>query len=161
MKKIAILMLSLCLLFAAVSCGKSVYRDDLAVSSLANHVMESLAKTDGYVVREKGLDSYFTTPEYVTEFAIRHAQDTNNIDEIGIWHVTDGNADAMKALLSGYLKESLEKNETFYNSYIPEETPKLRDAEVRVFGNYVAYAILSASDRSAFFSALETELSAD
>ncbi len=160
MKKLLATGMLVCLLAILVSCGGGSYRDDLSAASLADHAMSALSKTDGYVAREKGLDSYFATPDYVTEFAIRHAQDTNNIDEIGIWHVTDGNADAMKVLLTGYLGESLEKNETFYDSYIPEETPKLRDAEVRVYGNYVAYAILSASDRSAFFSAVESELSA-
>lgn len=158
MKKVFALLTALCLFLSLCSCKKDAYRNDVPVADLADTVMLRLSKTDGYVTREKGLDSYFATPDYATEFTIRHAADTNNIDEIGIWHVTDGNADAMKQLLTGYLSESFEKNETFYNSYIPEETPKLRDAEVRVFGNYVAYAILNSTDRNAFFSALSAEL---
>ena len=72
----------------------------------------------------------------------------------GFFHVTDGNADSMEALLKDYLTRSYEKNQSWYDSYIPKEIPKLRDAEVKVFGNYVIYTICSKEDRAAVFSAV-------
>ena len=51
-----------------------------------------------------------------------------------------------------------ERIETWYDSYIAQETPKLRDAEVKVFGNYAVYAIASKEDRAAFFDAVENAL---
>ena len=82
------------------------------------------------------------------------ATDGNNLDEIGIYQVTDGNANAMKTVLEDYLEDSLARNQSWYESYIPKEIPKLRDAEVKVFGNYVIYAICSKEDRAAVFSAV-------
>ena len=82
------------------------------------------------------------------------ATDGNNLDEIGIYQVTDGNANAMKTVLEDYLEDSLTRNQSWYESYIPKEIPKLRDAEVKVFGNYVIYAICSKEDRAAVFSAV-------
>ena len=64
----------------------------------------------------------------------------------------------MENHLVSYLSKSFEKNREFYDSYIPEETAKLRDAEVRRFGNYVAYAILDRDSKSRFFSAIEDKL---
>ena len=88
--------------------------------------------------------------------------ETENIDEFGVFHVTDGNADAMEALLrEKYLTPCYEKNREFYNSYIPNETSKLRDAKVKVFGNYVVYAIMSAQDRNTLFNAVRDELEMD
>ena len=42
--------------------------------------------------------------------------------------------------------------------YMPEEFPKLQNAETKTIGNYVMYAILSDSDKQAVFSAFEKTL---
>ena len=57
-----------------------------------------------------------------------------------------------------YLKEKYEDENAFIASYAPEELPKLKDAEVKVFGNYVVYAILSESDRATLFANVEEML---
>ena len=43
---------------------------------------------------------------------------------------------------------------------MPEERPKLDSAEIKVVGNYVMYAILSDSDKTAAFEAFEKVLQA-
>ena len=80
------------------------------------------------------------------------------MDEFGIFHVTDGNAEDLETELEDYLEESYEQNKDWYDSYMPEETPKLRDAQVKVFGNYVVYVILSEADCEAAFEAVEKAL---
>jgi len=58
-------------------------------------------------------------------------------------------------LLQGYLQKRYTENQEWYNSYMPTETPKLRDAEVRIYGNCVVYAVLSSEQRTAFFAECE------
>ncbi|MBQ5772489.1 MAG: DUF4358 domain-containing protein, partial [Clostridia bacterium] len=115
----------------------------------------AIGDPEDYSTAEEGyLDDYFTVPSYVTSYTLCFATDGNNLDEIGIYQVSDGNADAMKDVLEKYLDDSLAQNQTWYESYIPKEVPKLRDAEVKVFGNYVVFAICSKEDRAAVFSAV-------
>ena len=80
------------------------------------------------------------------------------IDEYGILH-TDIDIEGAERLIREYLARSYEENRAFYDSYIPAETPKLRDAQVRVYGDYVVYAILSPADRDRLFDRIEACLS--
>ncbi len=91
-----------------------------------------LTKCDGYVVR------------------------LNVVDEYGVFRAKD--ADSAKELekqAKDYLASRLE---TWMDEYMPEEKPKVENAECRVFGNYVVYAILSDANRSAAFKAVEAAL---
>ena len=162
MKRILITLLSVVLLLSLISCNTQKYRDDQAVAELAGKAVTALNDGVTYLPADSGyLSDYLTKPDYVTEEIIFFATETNNLNEFGIFHVQDGNAEAMKELLKGYLKQSLEKNQTWYDSYIPEETPKLRDAEVQVYGNYVVYAILGTDDRATLFDSIKDTLSTD
>ena len=156
MKRILIALLAITLLLCAVACTKTSYKNDVAVTSLADAAVTSLSDGKEYSTADSDfLDTYFAMPDYVTASVIRFSTDGNDLNEFGIYQVTEGNADAMKANLSEYLTEFYE----LYNAnYLPEETPKLRDAEVRVFGNYVAYAMLNDADRATFFDAVEKAL---
>ena len=155
---VCLLLLSLC---ALTACGAREYRDDVDVTALAERVTEALnKKTDlplRYAKDDTGfLSDYFKTPDYIADHAVLYAVSTNNLNEIGVWRVKEGHAAELAALLrTDYLKASLEKNSAWYDSYIPMETPKLRDAEVRVYGNYVVYAILNAEDREIAFETVE------
>lgn len=147
-----LLLTALSVAVFAVSCGDD-YRDDLSTAKLADEVIVALDDGVTYLsAREGYLDDYLTIPADVTDYRIFIAQNGNaNINEIGIFRL-DGKADGFAEELKTYLAESYRDNKEFYNGYIPEETPKLRDAEVRVYGNYAVYAILSADDRETVFS---------
>ena len=158
MKKLLLILLSL-LLLALSACSNPSYANDVPLDTLATTIEESVATKRDYTTADHGaLDDYFQTPDYVTDSRIRFSTEAKNLDEYGIFHVTDGNAAAMARLLQDYLDRSYEENRTWYDSYMPEETPKLRDAEVRVFGNYVVYAVYSAADKDALFNALHEAL---
>lgn len=153
--RILILCLALLLVLPLASCKQESYRNDLTVDALTTPATSAIGTPADYTAAAEGyLDDYFATPDYVSAYKICFATDGNNLDEFGIYQVSEGNADAMKSILEKYLSDSLEKNQTWYDSYIPAETPKLRDAEVKVFGNYVVYAICDKNDRSALFSAI-------
>ena len=161
MKRILLPLLALALMLSLLACSSTQYADDVKADDLSQSIEGALPSEALYSTAQEGsLDDYFTMPDYVTESVIRFSTNAKNIDEYGIFHVTDGNAAAMQALLRDYLKRLYEENQVWYDSYIPEETPKLRDAEVRVFGNYVIYAVYSASDKAILFEAVKSSLAA-
>ena len=78
---------------------------------------------------------------------------------MGVLHAPDRNsAKKLCALTEEYLKALYDDKRAFIESYAPNEIPKLEDAEARIYGNYVAYAILSDSDRELFFDTVEKTL---
>ena len=150
------LFLSLCTL---ASCrSKPAYLDSFSVDELAESAQRKLTDTQFVQADKDYLDDYITLPESLSEFCVYFSANGNVLDEFGIWRVPTEQTDEVRSLLQKYLSEALTRNRTFYDSYIPKETPKLRDAEVRVYGNYVAYAILGGEERAAFFGKLEERL---
>ena len=160
MKKILCFALALMLLALPLTACSKKYADDVSVGDLSDAVFEVLSgELSDYSTADKGyLDDYMTIPDYVTEYTVHFSTAGNNLDEFGIFHVTDGSAEDLETELEDYLEESYEQNKDWYDSYMPEETPKLRDAQVKVFGNYVVYAILSEADCTAAFEAVEKAL---
>ena len=155
MKKIVLFLLMLTQLLC-VSCAPR-YTTEIPMEDLCEAALLSLDPNTSFVQAEKGfLDGYFQTPDSVFEHRIYYATDGNNLDEFGIFYTTEPKR--LEELLDNYLDDCLAENESFYNSYIPEQTPKLRDAEVEVYGNCVAYAILSKQDEKAFFRVIEETL---
>ena len=153
-----LLVLSTTLSLAACTSAKK-YADDLSADKLNKSAISSLADSVEYTTAADGfLDDYFTVPSYAKSVDIRFATDANNLNEFGVFQVEAGNAKAMETLLKDYLSKSYQTNQAWYDSYIPAETPKLRDAEVKVFGNYAVYAIADTTTRTSFFEAIESQL---
>ena len=159
MKRTLYSLVALLLLASLLPSCKSVrqYRDDLSVRELCD--LQG-TREDGYLIDSTDfLEDYLTLPDDVTEYAVLYKKETNCLDEIGIFRVAGDNAEHLADLIrTDYLMKSYEKNRTFYDSYMPEETPKLANAEVRVFGSYTVYAILSEHDKRELFDALEKQL---
>ena len=159
MKRFFAYILAALLLPALSACAKVSYRDDLSSQEIADRITDALQAEGEYVnAAPDALDDYFQIPATVRDHTVLFHANRNNLDEFGIFHVSDAEKKEMQALLVGYLSESLTANRAWYDSYIPQETPKLRDAEARIFGNYVVYAILSPSDRAHFFDIIQTIL---
>ena len=162
MKRFLTALLVLTLLLSLSACSGGSWRDDVATDTLIDTGLTALADGVNYVdVEDDFLDAYFTRADWIVSFDIRIAEIASNLNQVGIYHVQEGHANEMKEQLAAYLSKSLEQNQAWYDSYIPEETPKLRDAEVKVYGNYVVYAILSTDDRATFFGAIESALAAN
>lgn len=160
-KKINLFPLFLLIFLLLSSCQKNAkenYQTNLSADELANTAEESLPDIFYLEADEDYLEEYLTIPPSVKDFTVRFAGDGNHLDEFGIWIVEDGTQKENADLIRHYFSDSLTRNRTFYDSYIPEETPKLRDAEVKIYGNTVVYAILSPADRKTFFSAIESAL---
>lgn len=146
--------------FALTSCKKptKTYTNDLSASELSDRVIDRLDSTEFRTAGGDWLEDYVTLPEGLSDYRICFSADGSNLNEFGIWHVSEDQIAPLETALRTYLTESLHRNREFYNSYIPEETTKLERAEVRVLGNYVCYAILDQSNRESFFHTLEEEL---
>ena len=155
MKKALVFLLIVTLLLC--SCAeKNNYADDVSVKAIAHKGIAALTNKAEFITAEPGyLDDWFTTPDYVSDSVIYFATDANNHDQFGIYHVTEGNAKAMSALLRAYLDDCYENFNSLYN---PEEMPKIRDAQVEIYGNYVVYAVFDEADRIALLSAIQNTL---
>lgn len=154
------IMIILCVIFCGLlvtGCGKVTprnYLTSLSAAELADAAGDGL---DGeYRTADADyLADYVTLPQSGYTLCVRVSTAGDRIDEYGILHSDIGTEEAAR-LLREYLTRSYEQNRAFYDSYIPTETPKLRDAEVRVFGDYVVYAILSPEERSTLFARAES-----
>ena len=154
-KMICIALVILTLL--ATACAKEEYKTDIDVDDIAEALMQKTPTESVWIDEDQDfIKEYVTVPEYIKESHIYYAQNTNDLDEFGIFEVEEGKANAVRSMLmQGYLQKLYTENLEWYNSYMPTETPKLRDAEVRVYGNCVAYAVLSQENRKAFFDECE------
>lgn len=166
MKRFLIASLAILMLFSLASCQKQDQYADVEPEILIQKGLSALGDGVKYTEvedEEYYLSDYFTEPEWVDDseiyVAVNQAQGSGyNINEVGIFEVEGNHSSDMRQKLRSYLEDSYKNNQSWYDSYMPEETPKLRDAEVKVFGKYVVYAILNKEDRAAFFDAVENEL---
>lgn len=162
MKRILSIFLLLFLFLNLFACSKGdEYKTDVSTASVANAMVASLSAVQDYnEVQADYLSDFITVPEYVTSMHILISTEGNDLNELGVFFVDTekGSVADAKALLEKYLTDSLEEYRSWYDSYIPEETPKLINAEIKVFGNYVIYAILSDADRASAFAAAEEVL---
>ena len=157
MKKTVSLFLSLLfLLFTFVSCGDETptveYKDDVPVIHLCKNTLAAItlenSKAELTEINSTVLDIDFgdvKEQNLCDQFTVFHTAGVS-FDEIGIFHVAEaGNRETVTAILKNYVK----------GSYFPGEEYKLDKAEVRTFGNYAVFAILSDKNRSAFFAEIE------
>ncbi len=158
MKKFLALLLASLLLLSLVSCGGGEYKDDVAVVTLSYAAISSLAVQEYAPTDGNYLSDFVAVPTYVEEHHVVFSKEGNDLNEMGFFRVKEGYTGEMKNVLKEYLEESLAAYRDWYNSYIPEETPKLENAEIKVYGNYVVYAILSEADKEAAFAAVEDVL---
>ena len=155
-QKIICAMLA-CVALTLSACAKTEYKQDVNTVKMAVQLSQKVPTESGWVSEnENFLKEYIEIPESVHELQIYYAQNTNSLDEFGIFEVArDQTKEVRKLIEKEYLQKRYEENREWYDSYMPAETPTLRDAEVRVYGNCVAYAILSPERRTAFFAECE------
>ena len=158
MKRTAFFLLAFSLLFLPACRASQPYRNDLSAQRLAEIGAEAAAMEEAQAANAEELADMIGTEAELPDMVVYYSANGNSLDEFGIWR-TDG--DAVKTvvpILRSYLDKTYENNRAYYDSYIPRETPKLRDAEIRVYGSYVVYAVLSAESRARFFAAIEENL---
>ena len=144
------------LLFCPIlcACTKAEYQSVFSADELCRKCADVLEIEDAAFEQGESFSGE-ELPIQNPEIAVCFSGNANNLDEIGIWKTTGGTAKKAATFLGDSLFKRYRDNLSFYDSYIPEQTPKLRDAEVRVYGKYAVYAILAPEQKKLFFQTLE------
>lgn len=160
MKRYLIFLLLLTALLSACAKKEPTYANDIPCSELADTVEEQIPVDFGYdTYGGEHLRYYFEDTKRHDDACLRYTVRSEDIGEFGIFHAPDAESrDEIEDLCEEYLEDLREEKTAFIASYAPEEVPKLERAEVRSFGNYVVYAILSDSDRALLFDTVEKAL---
>ena len=160
MKRYFLILLLIVMLLSSCSQKEKNYADDVPCSELADSVEEQIPVDFGYeTFGREHLRYYFEDTKRHDDVCLRYTVRSEDIGEFGIFHAPDAEArEELQDLCEDYLEELREEKSAFIESYAPEEVPKLTDAEVRVFGNYVVFAILSESERTLLFDTVEKKL---
>ena len=141
----------LCVLFFT-SCSEEIVVNPnipLAdISAAVNNVLsnaDKLSSVDTALL--EGIANVNT--DLFDEYVMMMQTKGTEIDQYAIFKVTDvAKADELKKSLNEYIN-ILQTNQQDFN-YLPEETVKLKEAEVFSAGPYIVYTILSAEDKTAF-----------
>ncbi|MBQ4274515.1 MAG: DUF4358 domain-containing protein [Clostridia bacterium] len=157
---IAVILTLLSAVFSLAACNQKEdekYKKEINTQEIATTLSQKTPTASAWINEDQYfIEEYVDIPDYIKESSIYYAKNTNDLDEFGIFLVEEGKEKATRLLLlQGYLQKRYTENQEWYNSYMPTETPKLRDAEVRIYGNCVVYAVLSAEQRTAFFAECE------
>ncbi len=160
-KKIAISLLACLLAFSLSACTKAVsYKDDVSTASISESVTAKIPVDGGYDFSDADfLTYYFEGNTAIDDFVIAASSASSDVNEYGILHVNDIEQVAeVEKMAQVYLSNQRDFLSTFVNTYNAAEMAKLESMQVRVFGNYVVFTILSEADTETFMSLVETML---
>lgn len=141
------------------SCGGSTeYSADVPVSELCSAADALLpdssdfaTTSDSYIIGMMEID-----PTEFADYAVKIRASGANIDEYGIFKAADSSeVEAAVSVVNAYLAMRVD---TWMPEYMPEEFPKMEEASVKVFGQYVVYAILADDVKADVFNAIEEKL---
>lgn len=147
----AALLLLVCTL-CACSSGKSAKTPEMQV--VADAVGASIDISDMSQIPDEYVENIMgiALDGYVSRNTLMSAVGTN-INEYGIFLAKDADqAKTIKDTLNAYLEY---RESVWMDEYLPDEKPKLDNAEVLQQGSYVMYTILSDADRDAVNAAFE------
>jgi hypothetical protein len=118
---------------------------------------------DGFTVTVTGIgsctDSQLVIGATIDGYAVASSSISTDINEYGIIHLSDPEQVAeIERMAQVYVENQRDFLSTFLNTYNEAEMAKLEEMQVRVFGNYVVYTILSANDTAAVMNAIEEKL---
>ena len=158
MKRSICILLCLAALLCLGACGKKeTWRTDVPLSTLAEVVEKHLdggslaAMQESYLKGAMKLD-----PAIFSDWLVKINAYGANIDEYGIFKAPDeAGVAAVKQAAEDYLKL---RRDTWMEEYMPEEKPKLTQAEVKVCGLYVIYVIVSDDARGKILTDFENAL---
>ena len=158
MKRSICILLCLAALLCLGACGKkAAWRTDVPLSTLAEVVEKHLDGGSLATMQESYLKGAMKLdPAIFADWLVKINAYGANIDEYGIFKALDeAGVAAVKQAAEDYLKL---RRDTWMEEYMPEEKPKLTQAEVKVCGLYVIYAIVSDDARGKILTDFENAL---
>ncbi len=148
-------VLCLILLLSLAACSKD-YRDDLKASELASAIEKAAPAEGGYAAAESDFADFNMKgiTDICDEYVIKLSSADTDMSEFGVFHAKNP-TDAKK--ISDICQKYLDKTLANYNpDYLPEEYPKIQNAKVTVYGNYVVYTMLTETERAEAVEAITT-----
>lgn len=158
MKRSICILLCLAALLCLGACGKkAAWRTDVPLSTLAEVVEKHLDGGSLAAMQESYLKGIMKVdPSLFADWVVKINAYGANIDEYGIFKAPDeAGVAAVKQAAEDYLKL---RRDTWMEEYMPEEKPKLTQAEVKVCGLYVIYVIVSDDARGKILTDFENAL---
>ncbi len=157
MKKFLLVALSLLLI---CGCSKKEFTDDKKCKDIGDVICDSLDDGQEYrIFNDTHMNTYFDDKEHYDDHHVLYSADTDNINEIGIFHAPDNDhADDLEEMCRDYVDDLKSDSRAFVASYAPEEVPKLDGASVKRFGNYVIYTVLPTEKADEIFDKLKNDL---
>ena len=123
---------------------------------------------NGYDLANATINDFTSTKTTIYQKADAYASADGNVnlsDVLVAWDIVAGAVTptyAVKdaqgnavAVANAYIARRIE---AWMPEYMPEEFPKMEAASVKIFGNYVVYAILSEDVKADVFDAVKAEL---
>ncbi|MBQ9111977.1 MAG: DUF4358 domain-containing protein [Clostridia bacterium] len=160
MKPVKLFSLALSAVLLLCSCSRKEYTDSVSCRELGDDMLSALSDGQEYTEYDSThRQFYFEDTEDYDDCCIIYSLDTNDINEIGIFHARNAeSAGEVAEDCREYVNDMKEDSRAFIASYAPAELPKLDNAEVRVWGNYVIYTILPTPIPDTVLRAIETKL---
>ncbi len=156
MKKIIAALLAFVSLMAVGCRAKKEYRNDVACETITAEICEELDENAFLPFGEDHVRFSFENTDRFSDKSLVYSTPSENIDEIGIFRgETQEDVDELRRLCEQYVTTLREDMRAFVESYAPREAIKLDRAEVRVFGHYVVYTVLSDKDRAEAYEKIE------
>ena len=150
MKKIFFILSTFLLIFILTACSKSnSYRNDIPCSELAREICDEADAAGGYSAYENDYIGFlFDSASLYDDCSVMYSTEVSDINEIGVFHCENkDNAKSLAESLTKYITDMQTEQKAFISSYAPRELPKLENAEVHQYGNYVIYFIISDDDK--------------
>ena len=156
MKKIFAIIICLSML-SLTACTQGDYSNAARCSDIADSVKLSLSDGQEYENYDSSHIKYnFEDTSLQDDACIFYSVDSSDINEVGIFHgAKEDDIDELTAIIENYLRDMRENQRAFIESYAPNEIPKLEDARVYIFGNYIVYTILPSDQRDAAIDEIE------
>lgn len=148
------------LLFTACKSQTVTYKTDVSADSIIDACAAQLPSFSLLSEADEDYVTYRMMPDETTLAGhVVYIQNAGtSIDELGIFISATDDTAPVETMIEDYLAR---RNDEWTGMYLVEEYPKLRDAEYRVFGRYVVYAILSEDVKGQFFGDVDNYLRAD
>ena len=152
-------MLGLCGLCA---CGPS-YRTDAEPSALMEKALRAMQGDPGDFTEpeEDFIERNIGDLQGLTGSSLRLHKQSGNFSEAGVFRFSDAkSASEAEQKVRAYVQSQQEYLGDFLAQYEAAEVEKINNAQVKVYGVYVAYGFLTKADASAFFDEISGQLKA-
>ena len=159
MKRIILLLLLSLPILVFSSCKQEKYSSSLTSKELTDALIGQISGSEDYIEYTDEELSYFDFARSSdADITLLYSRAAEDVGEIGVVRVFDGKSKEMKSALEEYLKDQQKEKGAFFKNYAPGELLKLERAEVRCFGDYVVFTVLSSEESQAVFEKAEEVL---